>query len=194
MAQSDTAAEQLEKGADQPVAGQDASADFWEIRPGVDEAVVGDYPQTEPCDAELSQECDESEGLGPDGFLEVDVPDQRLRPRARWTDVVNAGLPASWSQGLLLNDKALAAFKRCRLGTYREYPASVADGSEGRRLTYLHVRNIVEPAAIDFERSEFYVADMLGLPGGGGRDRLLRGVARSDTESAERRTRRVRGL
>jgi hypothetical protein len=97
----DVLAEKLEAIADKPVAAQDASPDYWEFGSSTDPTVVGDYPQTEPCDEEALFQLDESEGLDPDGFLTVPVPEQRLLPTALWTDVLKAGLPASWSAGHL---------------------------------------------------------------------------------------------
>ncbi|WP_406698986.1 hypothetical protein V5E97_08880 [Singulisphaera sp. Ch08] len=156
----DVAAERLEALADKPVAGQDASPDYWELRSATDES-VGDYPQALLCEP---HDWDESEGLGPDGFPAVPIPEQQLQPTARWTDVLSSSL---WSEGHLLNQTALAVFKQCNLGDFREYPAIVSDHTgSARPLTYLHVRNEIPPTAIDFERSEFYLAEMLGLPRG----------------------------
>ena len=156
----DVAAERLEALADEPVAGHDASPDYSELRSATDES-VGDYPQALLCEP---HDWGESEGLGPDGFPAVPIPEQRLQPTARWTDVLSSSL---WSDGHLLNQKALAVFKRCDLGVFREYPAIVLDHTgSARPLTYLHLRNVIPPTAIDFGRSEFYLADMLGLPKG----------------------------
>ena len=59
-------------------------------------------------------------------------------------------------------------FKPCDLGAVREYPAIVRDELDTpRSLTYLHFQNVVDPTAMDFERSEFYLADMLGSPTSG---------------------------
>jgi hypothetical protein len=160
----DVAAERLESLADAPVAAHDTSPDYWELRGATDET-VGDYPQADLANPGQVFEWGESEGLGPDGFPAVPVPEQRLKPMARWTDVLKLSLPASWSEGHVFNEKALAVFKQCDLGVYREYPAIVRDETDiAHTLTYLHIRNMVEPVAIDFERSEFYIADMLGIP------------------------------
>ena len=159
----DVVAEQLEAAADQPVATQEASPDYWELHHATDET-VGDYPQAiipedEPYD------WGESEGLGPDGFPAVSIPEQDLQSTARWTDVLSSNL---WSDGLLLNERALTVFKHCDMGVVRDYPAIVRDETgTARTLTYLHIRNIVEPTAIDFERSEFYLTDMLSTPTSG---------------------------
>src|SRR5262245_66476167 len=89
----------------------------------------------------------ESEGLGPDGFPAVPVPELELQPAARWTDVLSSSLPfGRWSGGCLFNPKALAVFKQCDLGAFREYPATVRDRTgAAHSLTYLHVRNDVPP-------------------------------------------------
>jgi hypothetical protein len=158
----DILAEQMEAAADRPVAAQEESPDYWELRAATDET-VGDYPQAiipgdEPYD------WGESEGLGPDGFPNISLPEQELQSAARWTDVLSSSL---WSDGLLFNENALAVFKQCDLGAVREYPAVVRDQTgAARTLTYLHFQNKLEPTAIDFERSEFYLADMLGTPTG----------------------------
>jgi hypothetical protein len=159
----DVAAERLEALADGPVAGQDASPDYWELRSATDES-VGDYPQAVPCGPDEPLDWGESEGLGSDGFPAVPIPEQRLRPTARWTDVLSSSL---WSEGHLFNEKALAVFKRFDLGAFREFPAIVRDhAGSPRSLTYLHIRNrnALPATAIDFERSEFYLEDILGIP------------------------------
>jgi hypothetical protein len=156
----DVVAEQLEAAANQPVIAQDASPDWWELSFAADET-VGDYPQALPPD---SHDWGGSAGLGPDRFPVGPIPEQTLQKRAHWTDVLSSNL---WSDGYLLNDKALAAFKQCDLGEFREYPASVRDKTgSARPLTYLYVRNIIEPTGIDFGRSEFYITDMVSQPMG----------------------------
>jgi hypothetical protein len=103
-----------------------------------------------------------SQGLGKDGFPAVPIPEQDLQPTAHWTDVLSSNL---WSDGYLLNEKALAAFRQCNLGEFREYPATVLDHTGSRRsFTYLYLLNHVPPTAIDFERCEFYVTDMVSHP------------------------------
>lgn len=144
--------------ADVPVTEQDASADFWELSEAADDS-VGDFPQVQFCKPPAWEG---SGGLGADAFPLGPIPEQKLQKTAHWTDVLSSSL---WSGGYLLNDKALAVFKQCDLGESREYPAVVSDLSAARcSLTYLYVRNEVPPEAIDFERSEFYVAEMLGVP------------------------------
>src|SRR4051794_37922756 len=91
----DVAAERLEAIADQPVAAHEASPDYWELRGAADES-VGDYPQVVLCEPDRVFEWGEAEGLGPDGFPAVPIPEQQLQPTARWTDVLSTSLPASW--------------------------------------------------------------------------------------------------
>ena len=164
----DAAIERLEALADKPVAAQEASPDYWELNFAADES-VGDFPQ-----AVLPEtfQWGETEAIGADGFPAVAVPEQELQPAAHWTDVLSSNFPprdnpSAFSEGYLLNDKALAVFKQCNLGEFREYPAIVRDQTgAARSLTYLHIGNVIPPTAIDFERSQFYLADMLGLPKG----------------------------
>ncbi len=161
----DIAAEQMEIAADAPVRDQSASTAFWELRSAADVDVVGDYPQTEPCDEEIPLKWGDSEGLGADGFPVVPFPDQKLRSSALRTDVMKAGIPAAWSIGQIFNDKALSVFKRFDLGTFKEYRAKVIDGGGNpQSMTYLHIRNVIDPSAIDFCRSVFLVVDMIGMP------------------------------
>jgi len=104
----------------------------------------------------------EGEGLGQDGFPKIPIPEMKLKGRGRWTDVLTAGLPASWSVGFLCNEKALAVFKQFDLGMHREYPVTVRDRKNvARNLTYLLVRNRLPQSAIDLGNSEFYVADRI---------------------------------
>lgn len=159
----DVVAESLEAAADGPVAAQEASPDYWELRSATDES-VGDYPQAVHSHPHQVLEWGDSGGLGPDGFPEVPIPELRLQRQARWTDVLSSSL---WSGGHVFNEKALAVFKQYDLGKVGDYPVVVRDKKGGARsLTYLHLRNVVEPTEIDFERSEFYLADMLGIPTG----------------------------
>lgn len=159
----DVVAEGLEALADGPVAAQEASPDYWELHSATDKS-VGDYPQVVLSDPDQVLEWGDSEGLGPDGFPAVPIPELELQPKARWTDVLSSSL---WSGGHLFNEEALAVFKQFDLGKAREYPVTVR-GKRGaaRSLTYLHIRNILEPTAVDFERSEFYLADILSVPTG----------------------------
>lgn len=155
----DVAAEHLEALSNKPTAGSEASPDFWELGPAIDD--MGDYPQA------LSEDPPNrgpSDGLGPDGFPSAGggLPELELQPDALWTDVLSSSL---WSEGYLLNDRALAAFRRCNLGEHREYAVIVRDaGGQKRSYTYLFVRNLVPPASLDFGRSEFYITTALGIP------------------------------
>ncbi len=163
----DIAAERLEAAADKPVAAQDVSPDYWELKIATDES-VGDYPQAVSLKDDdwgaSEDDIDESDGIGEDGFplLPSGLPDLELQSTAKWTDVLSSSL---WPEGYLLNQSALAAFKRFNLGDFREYSALVRDttGSE-RSYTYIFLRNVIEPAAVDFKRSEFHIDDILGIP------------------------------
>lgn len=164
----DEVAEQLEAEEQAPVAAQEASPDFWELRHAADET-VGDYPQAveanpvEPeWNPETGYEIDETEGLDPEGYPRQPIAQQKLQETAKWTDVLSANL---WSEGYLMNDKAAAVFKACELGDCKAFAVGTLDhdGSE-RGLTYLYFKNEVPATAFDFERSTFYVTDMLGGP------------------------------
>ncbi len=176
----DIVAERLKAAADKPVAAQDTSLDYWELEFATDES-VGDFPQAMSLEEqdwdESEDEIDESDGIGPDGFptLPNSLPKLKLQSPAKWTDVLSSTL---WSEGYLLNETALTSFKQCNLGDFREYPtvvratggllSAIAARFRGagleRSYTYLFLRNVIEPAAIDFERSEFYIEDILGIP------------------------------
>lgn len=157
----DVVAEQLEALADAPAAGNEASRDYWELSAASDET-VGDYPQALAVDPPNQGE---SEGLGPDGFPAAagESWELELQPAALWTDVLSSSL---WSAGYLLSDRALATFRGCDLGDHRTYATTVRDSAgEARPYTYLYLKNPVPPTAVDFGRSEFYIAGMLGQPG-----------------------------
>ncbi len=163
----DKAAESLQKMADQPVAGQDASPDLWAMEFAADDS-VGDYPQAmplvEPKAWEPGDPIDETGGLDGDGFprLPDGLEAQQLLPTAQWTDVLSSNL---WSDGYLLSEKALQPFRQAALGQFREYPVTVVDSKgDERPYTYLFIKNEVPPSALDFERSEFYITDMLSTP------------------------------
>ena len=164
----DLVADQLTAAADAPVAAQKVSPDYWELQLAADDS-VGDYPQAawaeEGESGEEDGEIDDTEGLGPDGFpnLPDGLPELALRPGAKWTDVLSSCL---WSEGYLLSPAAHATFGRFDLGNSREYPA-VVRGHDGERrpYTYIYCDNQVEPDAIDFRSSEFYITNMLGVPG-----------------------------
>lgn len=156
----DIAAERLEAIADSPTIGNDVSPDYWELSEAADET-VGDYPQALFTEA---QDWGDSAGLGPDGFPMVPdgLPGLELQADAHWTDVLSSSL---WSGGYLLSERALEAFRPCILGEHREYAASVRGPNGDRRpYTYIYFRNLIAPTTLDFERSEFYVREMLGIP------------------------------
>ena len=154
----DVVAEQLEALADKPAAAQDASPDFWEFDVALDD-------QTALCEPKVVRKWVPGDGLGSDGFPKIPIQEMQLKGRGRWTDVLSTGLPDAWSVGHLLNETALAVFKQFELGTFREYPVTVHDRQGGARtLTYLLIRNALPPTSFDFARSEFYLADMVGIP------------------------------
>lgn len=155
----DVVAEELETLAAKPAEGQDPSPDYWELH-----SSVANFPQAGLCKPDVVFEWNE-EGLGPDGFPTIPIPELRLKGKGVRTDVLSTGLPASWNVGYLFNKPALALFKKFKLGNYREYPATVRDPKGGsHKLTYLLIRNELPMTAIDFARSEFFVADILGIP------------------------------
>ena len=74
----DVAAERLEELADKPVAAQEASPDYWELKFAADES-VGDFPQAVLPE---SHEWGKSKVIGTDGFPAVPVPEQDLQATA----------------------------------------------------------------------------------------------------------------
>lgn len=157
----DVVAEKLETMAARPAAEQDPSPDYWELH----------FPlarrEATPIKVDPTVFDGGQEGLGPDGFPKVPIPEMKLKGKGRLTDVVLTELPVSWSVGYLYSEKALAVFKQFELGVFREYPVAVSD-SKGASypLTYLLIRNSLPHTAIDFARSEFYVTDMVSIPQG----------------------------
>ncbi len=93
----DIAAERLEAAADKPMAAQDASPDYWELKFATDES-VGDYPQAMSLEEEdwdeSEDQIDESDGIGTDGFptLPSGLPELELQSTAKWTDVLSSNL------------------------------------------------------------------------------------------------------
>ena len=153
----DLAAERLEAIAAQPAAEQDASPDFCECEVEVDDQAQ----MVEPSSVVLSW--GPSKGLGADGFPMIPIPAMRVKGKPPWTDVLSTDLP--WREGYLLNEKALALFRRLELGEFREYPVTVQDRKGNAfLLTYVLIRNEIAPASFDFARSEFYLCDMVGVP------------------------------
>jgi len=158
----DVVAEKLETLAAEPAAEQDASPDYWEILFPLSRREATPIKR-DP----LVYDSAQGEGLGPDGFPKVPIPEMKLKGRGRLTDVVLTELPVSWSVGYLYSEKALAVFKQFELGIFREYPVAVSGGKGVEHpMTYLLIRNFVPWTAIDFARSEFYVNDLVSIPQG----------------------------
>jgi hypothetical protein len=158
----DFVAEKLEAIAAGPAAAQEASPDYWELHYPVD-----NYPQAALPKPNVVFKWGEGEGLGPDGFPTIPIPELRLKGKGGSTDVLTAGFPASWSVGHICNEKALAVFKQFDLGNFREYPVAVRDAKGvARTLTYLLIRNAVPATSVDFTQSEFYLCDMVSVPQG----------------------------
>lgn len=158
----DVVAEKLEAMAARPAAEQDPSADYWELQLPLARR------EATPIERDpLVYDSATGEGLGPDGFPKVPIPEMKLKGTGRMTDVVMTELPVSWSVGYLYSEKALALFKQFELGNFREYPAPVRD-SKGvvYPLTYLLIRNFLPWTTFDFAQSEFYVSDMVSIPQG----------------------------
>ena len=111
----DVAAEQLEQIADQPVAGQEPSPHYWEMRFAADDS-VGDYPQAEYAE---TPDWGDTDGLGPDGFPAVPIAEQVLRPESHVVeedlDVAGAGEPTSSSGPCRWSPRGCP----CRRGTAR---------------------------------------------------------------------------
>ncbi|NUM56069.1 MAG: hypothetical protein HUU46_20710 [Candidatus Hydrogenedentes bacterium] len=159
----DEAAEQMQAAAEKPVADLAPSPDYWEFKTAEDDS-VGTFPQAEPVvEAKRGQpghqSCVDSFGFPdlPDG-----LPAQKLKRPAKWTDALSLYV---WRDGYLLNEAALQVFRQVNLGNYREYPTTVTGGKHDERAyTLVYVDNSIPPEALDFERSEFYVQDMISIP------------------------------
>lgn len=128
----DVVAEKLETMAARPAADQDPSPDYWELH----------FPlarrEATPIKVDPAVYDGGQEGLGPDGFPKVPIPEMKLKGSGRLTDVVLTELPVSWSVGYLYSEKALAVFKQFELGIFREYPVAVSGGKDiVHPLTYL---------------------------------------------------------
>lgn len=156
----DAAAEELESISDGPVADQNPSADFWELRYSTDDT-TGNFPQAEHIKFDW-ESLDDSDGLGEDGFPAKNISKLQLREHAKLTDVLSCNL---WRDGFLVNSNALEGFKKCNLGNYREYPVELLDHEKNKHpLIYLYHQNILTPESVDYKRSEFYLEEMLGIP------------------------------
>lgn len=150
----------MERAVDRFIGNPDASQSFVEVSFAADSS-VGEYPQ-----AALDQSCVYLEDDG-DPYLDrfpksVLEPIQlKLRAKAKWTDVLSSDL---WSEGFLLSELALSAFAPFALGNTKNYSAEVCRRKERRAYWYVFTANHITPEDIDFKKSEFYVADMIGTP------------------------------
>jgi hypothetical protein len=101
---------------------------------------------------------------------------------AKWTDVLSSELP---SEGFLLSGHALAIFEQYPLGNARQYQAAVKGRREQRAYTYVYFANHITHDDVDFRRSEFYIADMLGDP-----QRLIEIVSADDFDQKRKQINR----
>lgn len=150
----------MRSAVDRFIGNPDAPQDFVEVTFATDDS-VGDYPQAALDQTRVYLEDDGD--LYHDRFpTAVHEPVRlKLRAKAKWTDVLSSDL---WSEGFLLSERAGAVFAAFDLGRSKAYPAEVTRRKEVRAYTYLFAANHVTHADVDFGRSEFYVADMIGTP------------------------------
>lgn len=151
---------QMESALDRFIGNENAPQSVLRVSFAAD-ASVGNYPQAA---LDRSQEYLETDGSR---YLDrfprsVREPLQlKLRRGAKWTDVLSSDLP---SEGFLLSERAVATFARFPLGKAQHYKVEVSGGRERRAYTYLFFANHLTHDDIDFTRSEFYIADMIGDP------------------------------
>lgn len=161
MSELDDFAQSMETEIDRYLGKQVGSDNYVEIGFAVDKS-VGDYPQAK---LDASKEYLEDDGdLYHDRFpASLHEPILlKLRSRAKWTDVLSSGL---WSEGFLLNTKAMSIFENFDLGNSKMYDAEVKDKKGNtEKYTYLFVANHVYLEDMDIDQCEFYLADMLGSP------------------------------
>ena len=157
----DQTARQLEQGAEKIVEWQRGSPAFAEIAFAADQS-TGEYPQVSDASKQKNFEND-----GGHYHDRVPLPlreplEYVLNRNAKWTDVLSS---SPFSQGYLLNGKALAEFEKFELGNVKQYAAVVrsSDGTS-KAYTYLFVANHIDPLNIDFANSQFYVSDMVSQP------------------------------
>lgn len=158
----DDLAVRMESALDRFLGNHDAPQSFVQVRFAADET-VGNYPQAALDQSQVYLEDDGSPYR--DRFpRSVREPVQlKLRRGAKWTDVLSSDLR---SEGFLLSERALGVFEQLPPGNVRKYPAEVSGGRQRRPYTYFFPANHITHADIDFSRSEFYIADMLGDPQG----------------------------
>lgn len=156
----DELAVQMESAVDKFIGNQHASPNFVLMRFAADKS-TGAYPQAK---RDTSKEYFEDDGDPYRDRLPAVLAQPivlKLARSAKWTDVLSSNL---WSEGYLVTEKALELFKQFDLGLAGQYRAEVQSGKDKRPYTYLFIANHVTLDDLDFSRSEFYVADMLGSP------------------------------
>lgn len=157
----DELAIQMRSEVDRFIGDQNASKNFVLIDFAADDS-TGVYPQ-----AKLATKDEYSDDDGDAPYDSFPVPirkgpiNLKLARGAKWTDVMSSQL---WSEGFLLNDKAMEVFGKFELENTKAYPATVTKGREKREYNYLFIANHFSLDDVDFVNSEFYLADMLGSP------------------------------
>lgn len=150
----------MESEVDRFIDNRDAPQSFVQVQFAADTS-VGDYPQAALDTRAVYLENDGSLYLDRFPKSHREPIQLRLRSAAKWTDVLSSDL---WSEGFLLSERALALFEQFPLGNSRQYKAEVKGRRERRIFTYLFTANHVTHDDVDFARSEFYIADMIGSP------------------------------
>ncbi|WP_442511699.1 hypothetical protein SH528x_003410 [Novipirellula sp. SH528] len=151
----------LESEVDRFIGDQSASQNFAAVTFSTDKAVAGDYPQAKLDTKKeyLEDDGDPYRDRFPKSLHEPIL--LKLKGTARWTDVLSSEL---WSEGFLLNDKALTILEQFDLGKSKKYKAEVRRRKEIAQYTYVFFVNQVSLADLDIDNCEFYLEDMLGSP------------------------------
>lgn len=147
---------------DRFVGNQNASQSYVRVRFATDDS-VGEYPQAAIPDSEKYLEGNGEPYQQDCPVVKKQPVPLKLRRAARWTDVLSSDL---WSEGWLVNEKAIGLLKGFPLGNHLEVPAVVQRRKETRSYSYVFIANHVSLEDVDFARSAFYVADMIGSPVG----------------------------
>lgn len=150
---------EMKSAVDRFVGDQNASKNFVLTKFAADDS-TGAYPQA---NLDKSKKYLEDDGHHyRDRFPTIYEPIVlRLNRSAKWTDVLSAQL---WSEGYLLSERALEVFEKFDLGRTKKYTAEVRKGKEARKYTYLFLANHVVMEDVNFSKSEFYIANMIGSP------------------------------
>ena len=139
----DKAARSLHAANEQVVSSQTPSVDYWELK----------FPL-----------CEKTE-TGRQAHFDVADPSRSkatLQPSCDWTDALssNAGRDA-----YLVNEAMLAVLQRFNLGNHSVSPVVVTDVyGQSAGYTKLTIDNQLDPHVIDFQNSDFYFTDIIGLP------------------------------